>query len=59
MPVYARGFTAHIARLKMEEAGMDPKIVKTVSAWPETVTAGPFSVGFVPVSHSIPESAGW
>jgi ribonuclease J len=26
--------------------------------WPQTVTAGPFVVGFVPVSHSIPESAG-
>ncbi|MDU8929055.1 ribonuclease J [Alisedimentitalea sp. MJ-SS2] len=57
-PVYARAFTAHLARLKVEEAGLDPKIVRTVSAWPETVTAGPFTVGFVPISHSIPESAG-
>ena len=57
-PVYARAFTANIARGKMEEAGLDPRLVKTVSAWPETVTAGPFTVGFVPVSHSIPESAG-
>jgi len=58
VPVYARAFTAHIARLKMEEAGQDPRKVKTVGAWPETVQAGPFKVGFAPISHSIPESAG-
>ncbi|MEZ5715492.1 MAG: ribonuclease J [Paracoccaceae bacterium] len=57
-PVYARAFTAHLARDKMEEAGLDQRVVKTVSPWPETVTAGPFTVGFVPLSHSIPESAG-
>ncbi|WP_137699960.1 ribonuclease J [Marimonas lutisalis] len=58
VPVYARAFTANIARGKLEEQGLDPRIVRTVSPWPETVTAGPFTVGFVPVSHSIPESAG-
>ena len=57
VPVYARAFTAHIARLKFEEHGHDPKNVKTVSAWPETRRHGPFEVGFAPVSHSIPESS--
>ena len=57
-PVYARAFTAHIARLKMEDAGQSPEIVRTVSPWPETVQVGPFKVGFVPISHSIPESSG-
>ncbi len=57
-PVYARAFTAHIARLKMEDAGQSPETVRTVSAWPETIEAGPFKVGFVPISHSIPESSG-
>ncbi|MDQ2091434.1 ribonuclease J [Marimonas arenosa] len=57
-PVYARAFTAHLAREKMEESGLDPRKVKTVSPWPEVVQAGPFSIGYVPVSHSIPESAG-
>ncbi len=57
-PVYARTFTAHIARLKLEEKGIDPDTVSTVSAWPEQVKAGPFTVGFVPISHSIPESSG-
>ncbi|MDJ0626959.1 MAG: ribonuclease J [Rhodobacter sp.] len=57
-PVYARAFTAHLGRMKLEDAGLDPTTVRTVSTWPETVTAGPFTVGFVPISHSIPESAG-
>jgi ribonuclease J len=56
-PVYARAFTANIARRKMEEHGHPEKAVKVVSAWPETVTAGPFTVGFLPISHSIPESS--
>lgn len=57
VPVHARAFTANIARAKMEERGGDPQAVRTASPWPETVQAGPFRVGFVPVSHSIPESA--
>ncbi len=57
-PVYARAFTGHLARMKMEEAGLDPTNVRTVGAWPEFFAAGPFSLSFLPVSHSIPESAG-
>ncbi len=56
-PVYARAFTAHHARRKIEEHGVDPETVNIVSAWPETVKAGPFTVGFAPISHSIPESS--
>ena len=56
-PIYARAFTANIARRKMEEYGHPEDAVRTVSAWPEKVTVGPFTVGFLPVSHSIPESA--
>jgi ribonuclease J len=57
-PIYARAFTAHIARLKMEDQSVSPETVRTVSPWPETIEAGPFKVGFVPISHSIPESSG-
>ncbi len=57
-PVYARMFTAHIARRKMTEGGFADEAVHTVAPWPEVVKAGPFGVGFVPLSHSIPESAG-
>ncbi|WP_170758911.1 ribonuclease J [Ruegeria lacuscaerulensis] len=56
-PIYARAFTANIARRKMEEHGHPEDAVQTVSAWPEQISVGPFSIGFLPVSHSIPESA--
>jgi ribonuclease J len=57
-PVYARVFTANIARRKMSEHGQPAEAVRTVNAWPEQIKAGPFTVGFLPISHSIPESAG-
>ena len=56
-PIYARAFTAHIARGKLAEHGIGDSAVRTVSKWPETVTAGPFRVSFAPISHSIPESS--
>ncbi|MCD1616864.1 ribonuclease J [Salipiger marinus] len=58
VPVYARAFTANIARGKLDEYGFSAETVTTCSPWPETVQAGPFRVGFVPISHSIPESSG-
>ena len=57
-PVYARRFTANIARRKMAERGHPERVVSTIEAWPETVEKGPFNVGFLPISHSIPESSG-
>ncbi|WP_428928631.1 ribonuclease J [Marinibacterium sp. SX1] len=56
-PIYARAFTGNIARRKMAEKALPEDAVHLASAWPETVQAGPFTVGFLPVSHSIPESA--
>jgi ribonuclease J len=56
-PVYARKFTAALGRLKLEEAGLPKETIRTVEPRPATVTAGPFTVQFQPVSHSIPESA--
>ncbi|MEM9551151.1 MAG: ribonuclease J [Pseudomonadota bacterium] len=55
-PVYARAFSANIARRKMDEHGLPEDAVRTASPWPEVIEAGPFTVGFLPVSHSIPES---
>jgi ribonuclease J len=57
-PVYARKFTANIARRKLAEYGHPDKVVTVVDSWPQTVTCGPFTVGFLPISHSIPESSG-
>ncbi len=55
--VYARRFTAAIGRLKLEEAGQPADTITTVEARPAVVEAGPFKVQFVPLAHSIPESA--
>jgi ribonuclease J len=56
-PIYARTFTANIARRKMSEYGYPDEAVTTVDAWPHQQAAGPFQVGFLPISHSIPESS--
>jgi ribonuclease J len=57
-PVYARPFTANIARRKLEEHGGSPNVVKVVDPYPHVITCGPFKVSYLPISHSIPESAG-
>ncbi|MEM6679213.1 MAG: ribonuclease J [Pseudomonadota bacterium] len=56
VPIYARAFTAELVRRKLQEAGIDPKVVKQVSLG-ERVRAGDFEVEFVPVTHSIPEAS--
>jgi ribonuclease J len=56
-PVYARRFTAALAKSKMERSGQPTDAVRQAAAWPHVVHAGPFTVGFVPISHSIPESS--
>jgi len=57
LPIYARPFTAQIARLKLEEQGRDTSVITEVAPYPAITKLGPFSVGFVPVAHSIPESS--
>jgi ribonuclease J len=57
-PIYARAFTANIARRKLEEHGVVANALTVVAAWPEQVEVGPFKVAFLPISHSIPESSG-
>ncbi|WP_296428575.1 ribonuclease J [Yoonia sp.] len=57
-PVYARRFTANIARRKLAEHGHPDSVVKVVAPFPQVVDCGPFKVSYLPISHSIPESAG-
>ena len=57
-PIYARAFTANIARKKLSEHGVAANAVTVMAAWPDTVKLGPFKVGVLPISHSIPESSG-
>ena len=56
-PIHCRRFTGAIARLKMEEMGQPVDQIHIHAPRPEVVSAGPFQVQFVPVSHSIPESS--
>ncbi|MFK5996647.1 MAG: ribonuclease J [Rhodobacterales bacterium] len=58
VPVYARPFTAAVARAKMEDRGQDAGVIKVVDAYPTQIKAGPFTVSYLPLSHSIPEAAG-
>lgn len=57
VPIYARQFTGTLIRMKLEEQGHSPSAVNITGARPEVTQVGPFTVQFVPVSHSIPESA--
>ena len=56
-PIYARKFTANIARRKMSEYNHPDDAVTVVGTFPHQVEVGPFMVGFQPISHSIPESS--
>lgn len=56
-PVFARPFTANLARRKLEEQGQAVDVVQTILPWPDVVEVGPFRVGFLPMSHSIPETS--
>ena len=57
-PIYARKFTANIARRKLQEKGHPDNVVTVVEPYPAVIDCGPFKVSYVPISHSIPESAG-
>jgi ribonuclease J len=57
-PIYARPFTRYHAQRKMEDAGQNPEEVLNAGIYPEVIDAGVFKVSFMPLSHSIPESAG-
>lgn len=55
-PIYARAFTANLARRKLDDLGLSGDVVETVSPWPQVQEHGPFKVSVAPMSHSIPES---
>jgi ribonuclease J len=57
-PIYAREFTSQVVRDKLDRVGLGEDNINTMLAMPEQVELGPFKVGFMPVSHSIPEASG-
>lgn len=56
-PIHCRKFTAHHAARKLGEHGGDENAITIADPWPAQINAGPFTVSFLPVSHSIPESS--
>lgn len=56
-PIHCRKFTGALARHKLEDAGQPTDMLHIHAARPDTFEIGPFRLQFVPVSHSIPESA--
>ncbi len=56
VPVHARNFTARIAQKKMMEGGQPVDPVK-IAKPREPIEAGPFTVQFLPISHSLPEAS--
>ncbi|MEM7441031.1 MAG: ribonuclease J [Pseudomonadota bacterium] len=56
--VVTRSFTGAVARGKMGEHDVDVDAVEVMKSYPAMTNAGPFTVGFMPVPHSIPEASG-
>ena len=57
-PIYCGKFTALIAKSKISKGGGNTKLVKIVDHYPKMIKVGSFKVGFVNISHSIPEASG-
>ena len=58
IPIYAQEFSRSIAAERLISMGFSAKRIRICEPWPNFVDAGPFSVSYLPISHSIPESAG-
>ena len=56
VPIHARRFTAEILRRKLGEAGLDTDLIREAEAGAQ-VAAGPFTVEFLPITHSVPEAS--
>lgn len=56
-PMYATPFTAELLRAKLIERGVDEIHLNTIKLG-ATVDVGPFSVEYIPLTHSIPEMHG-
>ena len=54
-PMYATPFTAELVRQKLRERGIDDKAMLHEIPLGATIDAGPFSVEYVRLTHSIPE----
>jgi ribonuclease J len=55
VPLYATPFTAGLIRGKLEEEGIEDRVRLNIVRDEEPFAIGPFTVRYVPLSHSIPE----
>lgn len=58
VPIHATKFGKMIAAPRLENMGLPKSRITTCELWPESIEAGPFSVSYLPISHSIPEACG-
>ena len=56
VPVYARSFAAEVLRRKFDEHGLDSGVIHEVRL-EERLSAGPFEVEFMAITHSVPEAS--
>jgi ribonuclease J len=56
LPVYGAALTLGLARHRIDEAGLLGRIDMRAVADNSTVKVGPFSVEFIPVTHSVPHA---
>ena len=57
-PIYCGKFTSLIAKSKIDKGGGNSNLVKIAPHYPKFIKVGSFKVGFVNISHSIPEASG-
>ncbi len=55
VPVYATRFTAGLVQHKLKEHGLSDQVTLHIVAPQTRIQIGPFSVGFLRVTHSIPD----
>ena len=53
-PIYATAFTAHLAQAKLIERGLKNTSIQVLPLG-ASIEAGPFKVGYITLTHSIPE----
>ncbi|MCY4540864.1 MAG: ribonuclease J [Rhodobacteraceae bacterium] len=58
VPIYLRSLTAEIAISNIRRSDDFTHFFRIADPYPSVCAAGPFSVSFLPVAHSIPEAAG-
>ncbi len=58
-PIYARKFTAALARMKLDEQGAPDSALHVVEPWPATTTAGPLWWGSCRSAIPSPKARVW